>query len=64
MRRKKLNTPKKYLWYRIEDATAATGLSRSTLYGLAKKGRLVIDHVGRCAGIAPEELDRLLKSER
>lgn len=46
--------------YRINDAAKAMGLSRSTLYSLAKQGRLRIRKIAGRSVIAADDLRALL----
>ena len=54
--------PGSQLAYRIPDAAKAIGLSRSTLYYLAKQGKLRIRKVGGRSLITREDLLSLLQS--
>jgi hypothetical protein len=50
------------LSYRLDEAEAATGLSRSTLYNRARAGRLTMKKEGNITIITRDELLRYLES--
>lgn len=46
--------------YRLDEAVAATGLCRKTLYNRAKEGRLKMKHDGKITLILREDLQAFL----
>lgn len=57
----KQETPRKKAW-RLDEASRASGLSRSYLYKLEKLGKIKLIRIGGRTLLADAELDRLLKS--
>jgi excisionase family DNA binding protein len=51
------------LCYRVNDVAILTGLCRSTLYGLMRRGELPFVEVGKVRLIRADDLRRLLKIE-
>jgi excisionase family DNA binding protein len=48
--------------YRIREACAALGISRSKLYDLVAKGKLRLIHLDGCSRVPATEIDRVASS--
>ena len=53
----------KRVCYRVNEVTAVTGISRSSLYGLMRRGKLKFVTVGAIRMITDQALHELLKIE-